>query len=495
MDIVRDMEAEQLFLGIMAQEPALIISYTNKLAYEDITDPKNNALWRGFNQALLDKQRPTIEWMRYWLEGQQNGSQSYYDLVGDGYLRAIYNPEMLLGYDPPILDTGKANLFCDRIKDAADRQLRYEIGQNLCESADKKGVQADELWSELFGRVLNRRKSRATVRPLGDFWERIKANVDDWWNGQPGDLISTGYPSLDAALGGGLAPRRMIVIGGASGGGKTTLLANLMLNMAKRGRAVGMSSVEMPGEDVFMIMACRETGISYRDLRQGLHSVIGGNELQRVKNERLKSEFYRQVETLRKLPIRVDDNSDNVTSAQIYTSVLLAAAFGNVDLWGIDYAELLADGVGEDTEAVRIPGIFKAAKNLSRLLDTTIVLLSQITKDVKNRPDGKPKKEDLRYGTPAPADYVWMPWYPGGMIATGDVNKSFIKKNYGELGITGEPDQLVVVQTKARYGQNQFVILDYEPAFYRLTDPREMELATAWYWKQVGKDQCDGEGF
>jgi replicative DNA helicase len=495
MDVVQDHEAEKLFVSLIAQEPALVVPYSTRVDYEDLTDIKHRLLWEGFNSALVHKQRPTIEWMRYWLEGKRHGGQTYYSLVGDGYLRSIYSPEMLLGNEPPILGTDKIQLFCDRILDAADRQLRWQISEDLRQSADQKGVNADALWSELFGRVLTRRQARSTVKPLGAFWDRIKAQVDDWWHGRPGNLITTGYPSLDAALGGGICPRRLIIIGGASGGGKTTLLLNIMIEMAKRGFGVGMSSVEMPGEDLIMILACREAGISYRDLRQGLYDVSGSIKgFQREKNKAAMAKFYHEVELLHQLPFQVDDNSDQVTSAQIYTQVLLAAAFGDIDLWGIDYAELLSDGVGQESEAVRIPAIFKASKNLSRLLNNTTVLLSQITKDVKHRPDAKPKKEDLRYGTPAPADYVWMPWYPGGLVATGDVNKHIILKHYGDMGITGEPNQLVIVQAKARYGQNQFVLLDYNPALYHLTDPNEM-LATAWYWKQVREKVQIEEGF
>lgn len=47
--------------------------------------------------------------------------------------------------------------------------------------------------------------------------------------------ISTGFPSLDAALGGGLSPSSVVLVTSSPGGGRTTFTMTMLGNMAKAG--------------------------------------------------------------------------------------------------------------------------------------------------------------------------------------------------------------------------------------------------------------------
>lgn len=57
--------------------------------------------------------------------------------------------------------------------------------------------------------------------------------------------ISTGYPNVDAILGGGVVPSELLMASANSGGGKSIFLSNLSLNVAKQGHDVLYISLEL----------------------------------------------------------------------------------------------------------------------------------------------------------------------------------------------------------------------------------------------------------
>ena len=61
----------------------------------------------------------------------------------------------------------------------------------------------------------------------------------------------------------------------------------------------------------------------------------------------------------------------------------------------IDYAELVG-GPEAETETLRVGRIAKGAKTLARELDCTVVLLSQIRREVESRADKRPGLADFR---------------------------------------------------------------------------------------------------
>ena len=86
---------------------------------------------------------------------------------------------------------------------------------------------------------------------LEDFW----SYVHDAANNTP---ILTGFPHLDAAIGGGLLPR-FYVIGAQTSVGKTAFVLQILDNVAKAGNDVLIFSLEMPKEDLIARSISRNT--------------------------------------------------------------------------------------------------------------------------------------------------------------------------------------------------------------------------------------------
>lgn len=76
------------------------------------------------------------------------------------------------------------------------------------------------------------------------------------------NVISTGYPELDEALGGGIRRKEMILLSANSGGGKSITMSNLALNLMAQGLNVLYISLELSQELISKRFDSMISGIS-----------------------------------------------------------------------------------------------------------------------------------------------------------------------------------------------------------------------------------------
>jgi len=82
-------------------------------------------------------------------------------------------------------------------------------------------------------------------------------------------MVGTGLPDLDAVLGGGLEPGRLMVLLGAPGGGKTTLVNQMAVHAADSGRAVLYVSSEDSPFTLLSKTLARQGKIPYTAVLKG----------------------------------------------------------------------------------------------------------------------------------------------------------------------------------------------------------------------------------
>lgn len=80
--------------------------------------------------------------------------------------------------------------------------------------------------------------------------------------------VPTGYPLLDAALGGGLEPGELFVILAAPGVGKTLMMLNMALYAVRSGFSVAFFTMEMTEERIGRRIVARLTGIPMNFLKE-----------------------------------------------------------------------------------------------------------------------------------------------------------------------------------------------------------------------------------
>ena len=84
------------------------------------------------------------------------------------------------------------------------------------------------------------------------------------------DLVTTGYPSLDRLLAGGLRRGELTVIGGDAGAGKTALALGIAIRAAVAGHPVLILTHESSEEQCWERLVTAESGVTHIAMRTGI---------------------------------------------------------------------------------------------------------------------------------------------------------------------------------------------------------------------------------
>jgi len=108
------------------------------------------------------------------------------------------------------------------------------------------------------------------VHPIAD----VVGRVDQRLSGAAprpadSDTVSTGFPSVDRMLGGGLRRRDLIVLGGDVGAGKSSFALAVALRVAERGESAVVMSGEMDEERMWERALAIEGRVKVDDIRRG----------------------------------------------------------------------------------------------------------------------------------------------------------------------------------------------------------------------------------
>ena len=108
------------------------------------------------------------------------------------------------------------------------------------------------------------------------------------------DLVTTGYPSLDRLLAGGLRLGELVVVVGDAGAGKTALALGIAIRAAVAGHHVLILTHESSVERCWERLVTAESGVSQIAIRTGVLQAGAGDSLKSA------------ADVLRRLPITVE---------------------------------------------------------------------------------------------------------------------------------------------------------------------------------------------
>jgi len=201
----------------------------------------------------------------------------------------------------------------------------------------------------------------------------------------PGDVVPTGFPTLDCVLSGGMHQGHLIVLAGRPGMGKTALAQQIAVNVAEGGRSAIFYSLEMSSLEVMERVISRHSGISVPHLKMADLTLVGYSLL------------LEAIESFGNLPLLVDDASFDVDTmiknAKTATDCLAALKLPPLGAIFVDYLQLI--GSKAKNSAQNISQIIAAFKRLARELNVAVVVLSQLSRDLETRHDRRPRMSDL----------------------------------------------------------------------------------------------------
>ena len=195
--------------------------------------------------------------------------------------------------------------------------------------------------------------------------------------------LSTGYATLDEMTS-GFQPTDLIIIAARPGMGKTSFALNIAQNCSKLGRKVGVFSLEMSREQLFLRLLTGQARVDAHAMRTG----------------RLRREEWRRVtDTLAEIaevPISIDDTAGCGVLEMRAKSRRLKMEQG-LDLLIIDYLQLMRGRGRFENRNQEISEISRSLKELAKELHVPVIAISQLSRAPEQRGnDRRPQLSDLR---------------------------------------------------------------------------------------------------
>ena len=281
--------------------------------------------------------------------------------------------------------------YSEIVRERAILRKLVSAGDEIASSAlNPAGKDAKQILDEAEARVFEIAEQGARqntgfvgIQPLlAQVVERIQELCER--DGSDVTGMPTGYADLDQKTS-GMQPGDMIIIAGRPSMGKTAFALNIAEHVAvEMGQPVAIFSMEMPG-----------TQLAMRFL-----SSIGKLDQHRVRTGRLNDdEWARLTFALGKLheaPIHIDETPALNATELRARSRRLFRQYGRLGLIVIDYLQLMSSVRDTENRATELSEISRAVKGLAKELNVPVIALSQLSRNVEQRPNKRPVMSDLR---------------------------------------------------------------------------------------------------
>jgi replicative DNA helicase len=278
--------------------------------------------------------------------------------------------------------SANAARYAGIVREKALRRALIGFGRDMADAAITSPDDATALVDRASSRLEQLAVSRIRVDPVRAA-EEMAAHLELLEGRMAGGstAISTGYPTLDARLNGGMRRGELIVLAARPKMGKTALAVNIACNAAVD-YAVSLLSMEMPKMQLHDRNLAAIGQIPLPHLLQP--NLMTDQDWSNLTHATLK------ISTLN---LFLDDQG-GLRIIDVRMKAKGMKRRHGLDLLVIDYLQLM-EGDGDNRNA-QIEGITRGLKALAKELDIAIILLSQLNRKLEERPNKRPMPSDLR---------------------------------------------------------------------------------------------------
>jgi replicative DNA helicase len=271
--------------------------------------------------------------------------------------------------------------YADAIRQYHYLRRVYHAGEEVCRSVMVDGALSEKIAAaqQAVGRVMELEAGkgpRDSVSIIRDWMDHLEAVQQA--DGVSG--LSSGMTGLDD-LTHGMKPGELHILAARPGQGKTVLALQVAYHAAMQGQSVLIFSLEMQARELMSRLASTATGTYYRNIQTG---DLCADQWQSITGF---------VEKMAKQSLYIDDRA-SLSIEEIRSVSRSHRNRHGVDLVIIDYLQL-ASGDGE-SDVVRVGNVSKGCKMMAKELNCPVLALSQFSRGVEQRADGRPKLSDLR---------------------------------------------------------------------------------------------------
>lgn len=208
--------------------------------------------------------------------------------------------------------------------------------------------------------------------------------MDDFHSDKTSIYLPTGFSAIDEIIG-GFESKSYVILAARPSMGKTMFAVNIADNIAKLGKSVLVFSLETT------------TG-SLQERRLARHGIV---KLEKIKSRK----FLNQTEIINlvsathehsQMKVVMDDcEKDKITVNYIRSQCRRIKNMRGLDFVVIDYIQLMHDPKGKN-EVEKLTNISRELRALAKELDITMLVLSQLNRNVENRTEKRPMMSDLK---------------------------------------------------------------------------------------------------
>lgn len=193
--------------------------------------------------------------------------------------------------------------------------------------------------------------------------------------------IPSGFTQLDNLIT-GLNRSDLILLAARPAMGKTSFALNIASNVAKKGKAVAVFSLEMSREQLVQRVLSAEARVQSQLLRSGNLSTDDWTRLAEA------------AEILSRVPLYIDD-STGITIAEMKARLRRVKDLGLVV---IDYLQLMSSGRRIDNRVQEVSELTRGLKILAKDLNVPVITLSQLSRgpEMRGLDARRPVLSDLR---------------------------------------------------------------------------------------------------
>ena len=211
---------------------------------------------------------------------------------------------------------------------------------------------------------------------IGDILPKIHNSIMDKINNKKISGTKTGLRSFDKKFG-GLPNGELTVIGGRPAMGKSALITQISSEVAKD-KAVMVFSLEMLSEQIGERVVINKSKVDIR------REVLSKKDIDKLEAE---------IANLINLKLFINDAS-GLDIPSLKAKVLSFADKEDVGLLVVDYMQLI--DINDENEVRGIGKITRTLLGIARTLKIPVVGLTQLNRNLENRPDKRPRSSDIR---------------------------------------------------------------------------------------------------
>jgi replicative DNA helicase len=195
--------------------------------------------------------------------------------------------------------------------------------------------------------------------------------------------VASGFTDLDEMTS-GFQPADLVIVAARPSMGKTSLVLNIAQHVGtKTDLTVGLFSLEMSKEQLFLRMLTGEARIDAHRLRGGF---LG---------ERDWGRLSQAIGTLSEAKIFIDD-TPSIGVLEMRAKCRRLASEHGLHLVVVDYIQLMQGRGRFENRTLELASISRSLKGLAKELSVPIVVLSQLSRAPESRSDHRPQLSDLR---------------------------------------------------------------------------------------------------